>query len=235
MTKALWDSVRIWGAANGFTDLPTGVGKGATHPVLAISWYSMVKWCNARSQRDGLTPCYTVSGAVYKTGSSDAVVCNWAASGYRLPTEAEWEKGARGGLTGKRFSWGDTIRHAQANYYASGTNFGNVSGNAGFHPNYTAGGSPYSSPVGSFAPNGYGLYDMAGNMWEWVWDWYGSGYYASSPSADPRGPSSGSYRIYRGGYWGLHAFNCRVAYRFSTYPDNSNNNFGFRLARSSRP
>ena len=93
MTKELWDTVRAWGLNNGYTDLPVGNGssasKEANHPVHSISWFAMVKWCNARSQKENLTPCYTVSGATYKTGSS-APVCNWNGNGYRLPSEAEW-------------------------------------------------------------------------------------------------------------------------------------------------
>jgi formylglycine-generating enzyme required for sulfatase activity len=235
VTKELWDSVLSYGAANGYTDLPTGLGKGANHPVHTISWYDIVKWCNARSEQAGLIPCYTVSGAVYKTGSNDAVECNWNASGYRLPTEAEWEKAARGGLIGKRFPWGDTISHNQANYYAEGIGYGNQSGNVGYHPSYDEGGFPYSSPVGSFDQNGYGLYNMAGNMYEWVWDRYGSGYYATSPSADPRGATSGAARVVRGGSWFYGAFGCRAAVRGYGTPSLSGGNFGFRSARSSVP
>jgi formylglycine-generating enzyme required for sulfatase activity len=89
VTKALWDEVRTWGASNGYTDLRVGGGKASNHPVHTISWFDTVKWCNARSQKDGLTPVYTVNaGAVMKTGAASPTA-NWTANGYRLPTEAE--------------------------------------------------------------------------------------------------------------------------------------------------
>jgi formylglycine-generating enzyme required for sulfatase activity len=162
--------------------------------------------------------------------------CNFAAGGYRLPTEAEWEKAARGGLSGKRFPGGDTITHSEANYYSDASYAYDVSPTRGYHPTYATGSTPYSSPVGSFAPNAYGLYDMAGNMFEWCWDWYDGSYYASSPSSDPRGASSGLYRVGRGGGWAGDAGSPRTAYR-SNFSGSKYYfyDLGFRCVRSSVP
>jgi formylglycine-generating enzyme required for sulfatase activity len=169
-----------------------------------------------------------------KTGTSTPD-CNFAAGGYRLPTEAEWEKAARGGLSGQRFPWGDTITHSQANYYSDTSYAYDVSPTRGYHPSYGNGGAPFSSPVGSFAPNAYGLYDTAGNMFEWCWDWYSSSYYASSSGSNPTGPASGSYRVVRGGSWNNDAYFTRTASRYYDFPGEFNFVLGFRCVRSSVP
>ena len=178
VTKSLWDSVYQWAITHGYSFDHAGSGNAANHPVQTIDWYDAVKWCNARSEKEGKTPAYYTTSAqtvVYRSGDMDiSNSCVKWSSGYRLPTEAEWEKAARGGASGQRFPWGNTISWSQANYFAypSGYSY-DVNPTSGYHPTFATGAWPYTSPVGYFAPNGYGLYDMAGNVWQWCWDWYG--------------------------------------------------------------
>ena len=191
-------------------------------PMVEVSWYGSVAYCNWRSSEEGYESCYNLS----------TWDCNFSKHGYRLPTEAEWEYAARGGLSGKRFPWGNTISHSQANYYADPCNYSyDVSPTEGYHPDWNDV-EPYTSVVGSFSANGYGLYDMAGNVYEWCNDWYRSDYYDTSPYDNPEGPASGPGRVLRGGgCWRHFASFCRLAYRNSSYYGQPARyyHFGFRI------
>ena len=193
VTKALWDEVYSWATAHGYSFDSTGTGTAATSPAQPLYWYDAVKWLNARSEKEGRTPVYYTDAGqttVYRIGKVDvaAGAVKWLANGYRLPTEAEWEYAARAGTT-TRFYTGSCISDTQANYDGTPAYYGCSTGqNRGT-----------STAVGSFSANPWGLYDMAGNVWEWTWDWYGS--YSSTAVTSPKGPDSGTYRVSRGGSW----------------------------------
>jgi sulfatase modifying factor 1 len=239
VTKSLWDEVTAWNGGNGYSYTSSASGTAANHPVIFVNWYDMVKWCNARSEKEGLTPCYyTDAGlsAIYKSGQVSPFV-KWDAKAYRLPTEAEWEKAARGGASGHRFPWtdSDTISHSRANYdgysqicdpiYSDLT----YDQSCGYHPTFDNGGYN-TSPVGYFAPNGYGLYDMAGNVCNRCWDWYGP--YSSGTQTDPQGPSGGTVRVMRGGSWYNHADVARCSNRYPYNPAFDYYDVGFRCVRA---
>jgi formylglycine-generating enzyme required for sulfatase activity/sugar lactone lactonase YvrE len=223
VTGSLWAEVAQWAVTNGYT-FESVSGKPGAHPAL-MNWYSAVTWCNARSEREGRVPSYYTDASrtnVYRGGYQDmpSDCVKWT-GGYRLPTEAEWEKAARGGASGHRFPWTDaeTITHSRANYYSDNAYTYDVSLTSGYHSDYSTGGTPYTCPVGSFPANGYGLFEMAGNAYEWCWDWVGA--YSADPQTNPRGASTGALRAIRGGGWPSYgrASGCRAAGRAATDPE----------------
>lgn len=228
VSYSLWQQVYQWAYYHGYSFNNAGASRSANTPVQSISWYDCVKWCNARSQMSGATPVYYTDAGltqVYRTGIAVPYV-NWTASGYRLPTEAEFEKAARGGLAGKRYPLGNTISESEANYYGDPVDFSYDLGPAGYNPAFGNGLGTDTSPVNYFSPNGYGLCDMAGNLSEWCWDWYGS--YANGVQTDPHGPTAGTFRVLRGGSWLFNAYECRVANRSYYYPALGGDSYGFR-------
>ena len=206
ITYEKWSEVYIWGLTHGYTDLPAGQNGynpvGSNNPVTNVSWYDIVKWCNARSEKDGLTPAYYTSNTlatVYRTGQVDlaAGAVKWTANGFRLPTEAEWEFAARGGTKSQGYTYSGSETIDGVAWYV--TNSGNN-----------------THPVSTKGVNELGLYDMSGNVWEWCWDWHDT--YGASSQTDPKGPTSGTYRVLRGGSFNYNVNYCRVAVRNGNYP-----------------
>ena len=196
------------------------------HPCVYVTWYGAAAYGHFRSLMEGLE-----SGLDLATWEFD-----FSKTGYRLPTDAEWEKAARGGYEGMRFPWGDTnvITHSRANYRSnSALNDYDVSPTQGFHPDY-ANQPLRTSPVGAFPPNNFGLYDMCGNVWEWCWDWRIR--YFSAPLEDPTGPETGSYKGFRGGSNFTTAERTTVSKRYlSTTPSGFAFDVGFRCAMTFSP
>ena len=187
---------------------------GDNLPVENVTWYDAIEYCNKRSQVEGLTPCYTVSG--------DTVTWNKSANGYRLPTEAEWEYAARAN-TDTPFNFGSYVEDTQANCYNAYGYNNDASGS------WVNGYVEHTLAVDSYDANSYGLYNMHGNVGEWVWDWYGA---YSGDAVNPTGAEEGHYKVVRGGGWNDFPKHIRSAYR-SAYPaDAPLYSIGIRVVRN---
>lgn len=209
-------------------------------PVTNINWRDAIVWCNALSEIEGLTPCYTYQGQVIRSSIESAIVdlatCDWTANGYRLPTEAEWEYAARKTKTG--FQRGDLVSGAvdkfgNENADRLETDLAWMDANSSGTGNIGTAGSPLGqdSLPESGNPNGMGLYDMSGNVMEYCWDWMADYQYEETKVG---GPEYGSERICRGGSWSPYAGFIFCGDRYAFDPDEAYNYLGFRLARSAQ-
>ncbi|MEE0133412.1 MAG: formylglycine-generating enzyme family protein [Treponema sp.] len=213
----------------GGTEPSETYGKGNNYPAYYVSWYDAVVYCNKRSIAEELEPVYKKGDETdpAKWGNIPAnsvaewnnITCNWNANGYRLPTEAEWEYAARGGNgTTKALIWSGTDKEDELGNYAW----------------YYDNSENKTHEVGTRNQNGYGLYDMSGNVWEWCWDRYAGDYYKQTEGvSDPKGASSGSYRVNRGGSLLSLPSNASVSLRNSKLPYDRLNSLGFRVVCAS--
>jgi sulfatase modifying factor 1 len=174
--------------------------KGDNNPVEQVRWSDAVRFCNKRSEAEGLQPCYDLT----------KWSCNFQANGYRLPTEAEWEYACRAGTTTAYFFGDDDAK---------------LGDYAWFDKN--AGGR--TRPVAQKLPNPWGLLDICGNVWEWCNDFYQVDYYKESPQADPKGPDHGQTKVVRGGAWRFSSENCRSGYRYNENPGYADVCFGYDI------
>ncbi len=178
--------------------------KGDDLPVENISWIDALNYCNKISLDEGLKPCYS--------NKNREIICDWTANGYRLPTEAEWEFAAKGGIQSKE-------------YIFSGSNDAYTV--AWFENNATQ-----THKIGTKKPNELGLYDMSGNVFEWCWDGYGENYYFSKQDFNPKGYENKWQKICRGGCWNYNIDYCKNARRAKWGRDGRQNNVGFRVVRN---
>jgi formylglycine-generating enzyme len=200
--------------------------KGDNFPVDQVSWYECVKFCNKLSQKENLTPCYTIDSThvaptnlntpfkiitFYKTNRN--VTVNWNANGYRLPTEAEWEYAAKGGKKSKGYKYSGSNDIGSVAWYDGDSTYTTIQG-------------------GQKKANELGLYDMSGNVLEWCWDWYDENYYSKSLASNPKGAADGATRVTRGGSHSDVPSDCTVSVRTNMYAVICTNHIGFRVCRA---
>ena len=229
ITRAQWTTVTGWADPSNVT-----YSSGTGDPVQMVSWYDAIAFCNKLSLLEGLTPVYAVSGVDFTTltyaqiptgdnATWNAATANWAANGYRLPTEMEWMWAAMGADTAAP---GVTNTTGYSKAFAGSTGSNLIDDYAW----YTTNSSSKTHPAGTKLPNELGFHDLSGNLWEWNWDWYAASYPAGTLT-DTRGPASGPGRVKRGGSWNYAASYCTVAARGNGGPYGRYYYFGFRVVR----
>lgn len=225
-----------WTSLSGGRNPSSNSSCGDPCPVEQVDWYSAVGFANALSVREGFSPCYTLSGCSdpvngwrdgQHSGCSGASFAGLSCTGYRLPTESEWEYAARAGTAtatygGNLSGTSGCVTLSGAGGFTSGTPLTELAW-------YSCNPDRRPQPVAGLAPNAWGLYDMLGNVWEWTGDWFST---YSGTATDPIGPASGSRRVLRGGSFLDGASNARAAYRNDNVPSNRFSSYGFRLART---
>ena len=261
-----WIKIRDWAINQGYEfsvmqDFPKRgpswyeLASPLDFPMNNITWYDAVKWCNAKSEFHGRKPVYYLSDEmkeVYRRGEENlsSAWLDTKASGYRLPTEAEWEKMARGSIAGLDYPWGDTIDGSMANYKLSGDPFDDASTPLGYYDGNQVTSKKDNSLGGERRPqsirkNAFGLFDVVGNVSEWCWDWYDKDWYGKAKAgiSDTLGPSVASslnakpVKVHRGGGFkdaplNEEGYPLRIAFRHVEFPESARRSIGLRTVRS---
>ena len=222
-----------WDEHAGFSWKNPGFVQTDRDPVVCVSFYDAVAYCNWRSQKEGLDPTYTINWerdfmkwpATWNSGVDPGIQCDFRANGYRLPTEAEWEYAARSRGKEYLYVWGNGMPTGNIADTSAKRQYSKWTTWEGYDDGYI-----YTAPVGSYRSNELGLFDMEGNVGERCWDKYGT--YSASTESNPTGKASGKFRVNRGGSWYERPYNLRIFRRNQRLPYSSSSDMGFRLASS---